>query len=122
MAPSAPGWRPTQRRPPIHRPTCRPRAARPVDFRGDPMTRDADRPTIGPSGPATPDEAIGALIRAVTDDWRMPPQRLDEPTWRDRVEERAGRRQRGWFVRLAGPAATAVVATVLVAFVAVWLT
>ena len=84
------------------------------------MTRDTDRP---PSGPTTPDEEpIARLVRAIADDWRMPPQRLDQPTWRDRVGAKSGRRSRGWFARLAGPAGAAVVATVAVAFVAVWLT
>jgi hypothetical protein len=87
------------------------------------MTRDGDRPANGPAGSATlDDEPIARLVRAVADDWRMPPQRLDQPTWRDRVGERSGRRSRGWFARLAGPAGAAVVATVVVAFVAVWLT
>jgi hypothetical protein len=83
------------------------------------MTRDTDRPT---GTAATDDEPIAALVRAVADDWRMPPQRLDQPTWRDRIGERRGRRPRSWFARLAGPAAAAIVATVVVAFVAVWLT
>jgi hypothetical protein len=83
------------------------------------MTRDTDRPT---GTAATDDEPLAALVRAVADDWRMPPQRLDQPTWRDRIGERRGRRPRGWFARLAGPAMTAIVATVAVAFVAVWLT
>lgn len=83
------------------------------------MTRSADRPT---RGPAPDDETIAALVRAMADDWHLPPQRLDQPTWRDRVGERRPRRARGWFARLAGPAVTAIVATVAVAFVAVWLT
>ena len=84
------------------------------------MTRDTDQPTHSPAPPD--DEPLGVLVRAVADDWRMPPQRLDQPTWRDRVGERRGRRARGWFARLAGPAGAAVMATVVVAFVAVWLT
>jgi hypothetical protein len=82
------------------------------------MTRDTDRPTSG----ASDDEPIARLVRVVADDWRMPPQRLDQPTWRDRVGEPRERRSRGWLPRLAGPAFAAVLATVLVAFVAVWLT
>jgi hypothetical protein len=84
------------------------------------MTRDADQPTRTPAPPD--DEALAALVRAVADDWHLPPQRLDQPTWRDRVGDRGARRPRGWFARLAGPAVTAIVATVVVAFVAVWLT
>ncbi len=87
------------------------------------MTRDTDRPANGPTGPSIgDDEPIARLVRTVADDWRMPPQRLEQPTWRDQVGERRGRRSRGWFARLAGPAGAAIVATVLVAFAAIWLT
>jgi hypothetical protein len=84
------------------------------------MTRDFDPPTRGPADPD--DDPIARLVRVVADDWRMPPQRLDQPTWRDRVGEARGRGSRSWLVRLAGPAFAAIVATVVVAFVAVWLT
>jgi len=67
------------------------------------------------------DEQLGALVRSVADDWRMPPQRLDQPTWRDKTA--AGMmRQRPWLARLAGPASAALVATVILALAAVWLT
>jgi hypothetical protein len=66
------------------------------------------------------DERLGALVRTVADDWRMPPQRLDQPTWRDRTREGAGRR-RPWLARVAGPASAALVATVVLALAAVWL-
>jgi hypothetical protein len=83
------------------------------------MTSDPDRT----QRPPTPDDdQLGALVRAAADDWRMPPQRLDQPTWRDRVGVHGTRRRRGWFARLAGPATAAVVVTVVVAFAAVWLT
>jgi hypothetical protein len=67
------------------------------------------------------DEQLGALVRGVADDWRMPPQRLDQPTWRDRARSRSGHR-RPWLLRLAGPATSAVAATVILALAAVWLT
>lgn len=52
--------------------------------------------------PATPDDAqLGVLVRAVADDWHRPPQRLDQATWRERVE--GGRHA----VRGAGPAVAA---------------
>ena len=84
------------------------------------MTRETDHPASSPAAPD--DDTLATLVRAVVDDWRLPPQRLDQPTWRDRVGDRHGRRQRGWIARLAGPAAAAIVGTVVVAFVAVWLT
>ncbi len=84
------------------------------------MTRETDRPTSTPAGPE--DETLATLVRAVVDDWHLPPQRLDQPTWRDRIGDRRRGRRRGWFARLAGPAAAAIVGTVVVAFVAVWLT
>ena len=85
------------------------------------MTRDPGRSTSDPAG--LDDAELGELIRAVTDDWQMPPQRLDQPTWRDRVGGRSGPRRRpGLLTRLVVPATTAIVATVLVAFAAVWLT
>jgi hypothetical protein len=86
------------------------------------MDPTPDRST---QGPATPDdEELGALVRAVVDDWHLPPQRLDQPTWRDRVEGRSARSRarHGWLVRLGAPAVTAIAVTVIVAFGAVWLT
>ena len=83
------------------------------------MTTDPDGPKGRPTGPD--DEQLGVLVRTVGEDWRLPPQRLDQPTWRDRVAARPARR-RGWFGRLARPAAAAIVGTLVVAFVAVWLT
>src|SRR5512144_1446237 len=71
---------------------------------------------------AIDDDQLGALVRARVEDWRMPPQRLDQPTWRDRVGARSTARRRGWLARLGRPAGAAVLATVVVAFVAVWLT
>jgi len=83
------------------------------------MNRDPARTAQRPEGPD--DEQLGALVRAMSDGWRLPPQRLDRPTWRDRVGGHAVRRRRRWLVRLAAPVTTAIVGTVIVAFVAVWL-
>jgi len=99
-------------------PSWRPAVVQPAR-RGDPMTRTPHPP----DRPATPDDAeLGSLVRSVADDWHMPPQRLDQPTWRDRVGGgNARRRRRGLVPRLALPITTAIAATVIVAFVAVWL-
>jgi hypothetical protein len=67
------------------------------------------------------DEQLAALVRAVADDWRMPPQRLDVPTWRERVRT-ASIGRRPWMTRVALPAGAAAVATVVLAVAAVWLT
>jgi hypothetical protein len=82
------------------------------------MTRHPNRPGRDRQS-SIDDAALAELIRAATDEWRMPPQRLDQPTWRDRL---GTRRRRGPVFRIAIPMLTAVAATVIVAFVAVWLT
>ena len=75
---------------------------------------------------APPDDAeLGALVRAAAEDWHRPPQRLDQPTWRERVE--VGRRAsrgtpRRWFGRIAEAGVLAVAATVVLAVAAVFLT
>lgn len=76
--------------------------------------------------PATPDDAqLGVLVRAVADDWHRPPQRLDQAYWRERVE--GGRHAvrgsggRRWFGRLAEAGVLAVVATLVLAVTAVFL-
>ena len=92
------------------------------------MTRDT------PMDPGRPDAserasfddaALAALVRDVADTWSLPPQRLDVPTWRDRVS-RGNRAAVGglgarWNGRLRGVAAVAVIATVSLSFAAVWL-
>jgi hypothetical protein len=83
------------------------------------MTRSPDSNTPTPSAPD--DERLAQLVRATAESWTMPPQRLDRPTWRDMVGVGV-RRRRSWVGRLAAPFAAAVVGTVAVAFVAVWLT
>lgn len=75
---------------------------------------------------AIDDRTLGLLVRDVADDWSMPPRRLDQPTWRERVARGRGaglsRGSRGWLPRLAGAATMAIVATVGLSLVAVWLT
>lgn len=83
------------------------------------MNPDRDR-TDKPIRPLD-DDQLGALVLGAVDDWRLPPQRLDQPTWRDRTRGETARR-RPWLVRLVGPATAALVATVILAVAAVWLT
>ena len=79
---------------------------------------------------APPDDAeLGALVRAVAEDWHRPPQRLDQPTWRERVDgsrrssgASGGSGGRRWIGRLAEAAVLAVAATVVLAVGAVFLT
>jgi hypothetical protein len=72
------------------------------------------------------DDELGALVRAAAHDWDRPPQRLDQPTWRERVEVSGrGSRSSGgrrWFGRVAEAGVLAVVATVVLALGAVYLT
>ncbi len=65
------------------------------------------------------------LVRDVADEWRLPPQRLDMPTWRDRVAPRARggtARGRAWLGRLTGAGMLAIALTVGLSLVAVWMT
>ncbi len=70
------------------------------------------------------DEAVLAqLVRDVADDWHLPPQRLNAPTWHDRVRARglgSGRRH-GWLGRLSGAGALAIALTVGLSLAAVWI-
>ena len=81
---------------------------------------DPRDPRERPTTPAEPidDLALAALVREVADDWRMPPQRLDAPTWRDRVG--TGPR-RPWLGRLVRAGTLALVATLGLSLAAVWL-
>ena len=86
-----------------------------------------DRDLTPSDGPAdSPDDArLGELVKAVAGDWTVPPQRLGQPTWRDRVEtdrRGSGSEGRRWFWRVAGAGVTALVATVVLSVVAVYLT
>jgi hypothetical protein len=88
------------------------------------MTHELD-PEGRPARPVEPidDRTLAALVRDVAEEWRMPPQRLNAPTWRDQVERggRAGSGH-GWLARLTGATTLAIVATVALSLVAVWLT
>ncbi len=81
-----------------------------------------DTPELTPMAEPIDDLALAALVREVADDWRIPSQRLDQPTWWDRVEGSAATRRAGFARRLVGAAMLAIVATVAVSLVAVWLT
>ena len=82
-------------------------------------------PETGPD-----DETLARLVRELADGWVMPPQQLGAQTWRDRVADRPLRRRwfgsgglaGGWLRRLGTAASAAVVATLVLALVAVWLT
>jgi hypothetical protein len=80
--------------------------------------QDGSTPT---APPAADDERIAGLIRSVADDWHMPPQRLGDSTWRERTG-RGVTHRRGRAERTIGPIAAALVATVVLALGAVWLT
>jgi hypothetical protein len=86
-----------------------------------------DRPDDqGSTRPPVPDdEELAALVRDLTRDWTMPPQRLGEPGWRERVHPAAvGRRGSPvrWAVRATRALGAALVATLVLALVAVVLT
>src|SRR6478735_7921482 len=83
------------------------------------MTRDQTGSNQPPA--TTDDDRLAGLVRAVATDWTLPPQRLDQATWRDRVAPTAPPRWRGRRPRLAAPALAAVAITIAVAFAAVWL-
>jgi hypothetical protein len=81
--------------------------------------------------PGPDDETLARLVRDVADGWTLPPQRLGARTWRDRISAREPflwRWQRlrgpaaGGLRRLGRAASAAVLATVGLALVAVWLT
>ncbi|MBF6604103.1 MAG: hypothetical protein IVW53_00775 [Chloroflexi bacterium] len=85
-----------------------------------------DRP---PTDPHLDDDALHDLVRNAVDGWRMPPERLHATTWRERIGPRPrrsswGRDPRGgarWLGRLGAATSAAIVAAILLAFVAVWL-
>jgi hypothetical protein len=86
------------------------------------MTRDPD-----PAGPSHPidDDDVARLVREVAEGWVMPPVRLDQPSWRDRVRsprERRAASVKGFFGRLGQAASAAVVLTLAAALIAVYLT
>ena len=77
------------------------------------MTRDAL-----PSGTQPiDDDEVASLVRDLVETWVMPPVRLDQPAWRERVRGRRARRletARGWIGRF-GQAATAAIALTVAA-------
>jgi hypothetical protein len=86
-----------------------------------------DRPDdLGPTRPPVPDdEELGALVRDLARDWTMPPQRLGEPGWHERVRPAAVDRRGSpvrWAVRTTRAIGAALVATLVLALVAVLLT
>ncbi|MBI3751952.1 MAG: hypothetical protein HY263_09910 [Chloroflexi bacterium] len=71
------------------------------------------------------DEAIGRLVRDVADGWSIPPVRLDQPGWRERVRTPRARRLawlRGVTARLGQAGAAAIALTLGAALLGVWLT
>jgi len=77
------------------------------------MTRDA----MPFGSPPPDDDEVASLVRDVAESWVMPPVRLDQPAWRERVRSPGARRAaavRGWLGRL-GQAATAAIAFTVVA-------
>jgi hypothetical protein len=89
------------------------------------LDRQADRDVTGPGAERLDDVALGRIVRDVAASWEMPPVRLDQPSWRDRVRTPRARRAdaaRGWVSRLGQAATAAIALTVVAALVAVWLT
>lgn len=83
---------------------------------------DRPRPGAGPEERASPpsdDAALGALVRQAAEDWRMPPQGIEQRTWRDRISDPPGRGD--GIRRFAAAGALAVAATIVVAVGAIWL-
>lgn len=77
------------------------------------------------SSPTLDDAEIGRLVHTIVDGWSMPPVRLDQPGWRERVRSPRARRAaavESWTGRLGRAAAAALVLTVGAAMLGVWLT
>ncbi|HEX8025079.1 MAG TPA: hypothetical protein VF484_02635, partial [Candidatus Limnocylindrales bacterium] len=71
------------------------------------------------------DDDVARLVRDVAAGWTMPPVRLDQPAWRERVRTRRALRVdagRQWLSRLGQAATGAVALTVAGALIAVYLT
>jgi hypothetical protein len=89
------------------------------------LDRQVDGDVMGPEAERLDDLALGRIVRDVAASWEMPPVRLDQPSWRDRVRTpRAGGAgaAQGWLSRLGQAATAAIALTVIAALVAVWLT
>ncbi len=75
--------------------------------------------------PPRDDEELGRLVRDSVETWTMPPVRVDQPGWRERVRSPRARRAatlRGWIGTLGRAATAAVAVFVGAAFLGVWLT
>jgi hypothetical protein len=89
------------------------------------LDRQVERDVMGPEPERLDDAALGGIVREVAASWEMPPVRLDQPSWRDRVRTPRTRRAaaaQGWLSRLGQAATAAIALTVVAALVAVWLT
>src|SRR6185369_9516293 len=89
------------------------------------LDRPVDRDVTGADAERLDDVALGRIVRDLAASWEMPPVRLDQPSWRDRVRTPPTRRAdaaRGWLSRLGQAATAAIALTVVAALVAVWLT
>jgi hypothetical protein len=93
-----------------------------TDRHDDSARAAGDRAEVNPGAPD--DATLSALVKGVVQHWTMPPQRLGQPTWRDRVGQgRAGRpAAQRWARRFVAAAGTAAALFVALALVAVWLT
>lgn len=71
------------------------------------------------------DDEVARLVREAAEGWVMPPVRLDQPSWRERIRSPRERRVaslNGWFGRIGQAATAALVLTVAAALVGVYLT
>jgi hypothetical protein len=84
-------------------------------------------PDAGPGAPvpSLDDDELGGLVRASAERWTMPPVRLDEAGWRERVRTPRARRiaaLRGWTSLLGRAAAASIALTLGAALLGVYLT
>jgi hypothetical protein len=89
----------------------------------DTINRSSER--TGGSPKPLDDAQLGSLIRDVASGWELPPVRLDQEGWRDRVRSPRSRRAEtlsGWLGRVGRAATAAIALTVVAALVAVYLT
>jgi hypothetical protein len=96
------------------------------------MNRDPDQDTMARSSERTDsaahpidDDDVARIVRDIAAGWVMPPVRLDQPGWRDRVRTPRAQRlggARGWFGRVGQALTGALVLTGAAALVAVYLT
>lgn len=89
----------------------------------DTMGRATD--TMGRSTHPIDDDEVARLVHDVAAGWVMPPVRLDQPGWRERIRGARARRVAGlagWLGRTGQAATAAVALTVVAAILAVFLT